>query len=188
MHYPEKDIIRLDGCDILTYGIVAGDRVRVLHGNSDRIHINKVYTVSSIKKHVTSSYYSSTVRIKNGYTHNGGALHKACVRFVGIDGTFVLTTTNGHLLYEKESSMNCLAIEQDRPTYVREFIEITNAEKGSERSYVGEFIEFKNLTAAKTYCSNQISASIRKSNTYRMFAIFQEKNVARAMKPEIEFA
>jgi hypothetical protein len=80
-----------------------------------------------------------------------------------------------------------LTIDVDRPTFVREFNETTTDGKVT-REYVGDWIQFDNLSAAQVYCSNQISDSIRGSNTYRKFSIVVEKSVAQAKKPEIEFA
>lgn len=82
---------------------------------------------------------------------------------------------------------NVLQLETNRPTFVREFIEVTKDGK-AEREYVGDWLSFDSLSAARIYCSNAISDSIRGSNTYRKFSILVGNSVAQAKKPEIEFA
>lgn len=82
---------------------------------------------------------------------------------------------------------NMLQLEPNRPTFVREFVETTVDGKVT-RDYQGEWIPFDNVSAAQVYCSNEISNSIRTTNTYRKFAILIEKAIAQAKKPEIEFA
>lgn len=78
------------------------------------------------------------------------------------------------------------AIEQDRPTFVREFKEVVVDGK-TAREYIGDWKEFKNMSGAKTYTSTEITTAIRAKNDYRKFAIFQEKHVSQAKQPEIEF-
>lgn len=90
--------------------------------------------------------------------------------------------------FEKvEAIMNTMQIEMDRPTFAQEFTE-TTVDGKAVRSYIGEPIPFDNYNSATVYTSNEISNSIRKDNTYRKFAIFVEKSIAQAKKPEIEFA
>ena len=86
-----------------------------------------------------------------------------------------------------EKRNNVLAIETNRPTLVVEVKEIV--ENGTAVfKEVGEPVVLDSLSSARVYASNEISESIRKDNTYRQFRIYQEHSIARAKKPEIEFA
>jgi hypothetical protein len=95
--------------------------------------------------------------------------------------------SSSNFVIAQKGTNKVLMIETNRPTFVREFNEIVKDGK-TTREYVGEYVPFDNLSAAQTYCSNEISNSIRTTNTYRKFVILQEKAVAQAKKPEIEFA
>ena len=142
------------------------------------MRLNDSGVVQEIKP---GSYYGHVVAGEYGYAVS--AYHAK----IKIDGTWY-SMTNFKVTKKKDRTDNMVAmIEEDRPTYVREFKMVTTEDGTAEREYIGEQLSFKNMSAAKVYASNQISESIRKENTYRRFSILQEKFVAEAKQPEIEF-
>lgn len=86
-----------------------------------------------------------------------------------------------------EKSMNQLALESNEPCIVQE-IKDTVVYGKTVTTNVGDPIEMENMSAARIYTTNEITTSIREKNEYRQFAIYQRKHIARAKKPEIEFA
>ena len=84
---------------------------------------------------------------------------------------------------------NTIMIESNDPVFVQEFTEVLK-DGETVRENIGDVIPMKNIAAARTYTSNEISNSIREKNIYRQFEIykFQRLAIARAKKPEIEFA
>jgi hypothetical protein len=90
------------------------------------------------------------------------------------------------VIHTKGMSTSMLALEADRPTFVREFKEVVVDGK-TVREYIGEWLPFNNMSAAKVHTTNEITSAIRAKNDYRKFAIFQEKHVSQAKQPEIEF-
>jgi hypothetical protein len=104
---------------------------------------------------------------------------------IKVVGSNTMYLSNNFKKVEKDNNM--MMIEADRPTFVREFVDTTK-DGSAVREYVGDWLEFKNLSAARNYCSEQISNSIRNTNTYRKFSITVENSIAQAKKPEIEFA
>lgn len=79
-----------------------------------------------------------------------------------------------------------LAIDVDRPCLVQE-IQETTVDGKVVIVGVGDFTPFDSSRAANVWAAEQISNSIRTTNTYRKFRIYQEKSVAQAKKPEIEY-
>lgn len=88
--------------------------------------------------------------------------------------------------FRKTDRMPTLQIEANKPTRVIEFTE-SLVDGKMVRTEIGNEQTFDNLSAAKLYTSSEISASIRKDNEYRKFAVFQEVFVAQAKQPEVEF-
>lgn len=86
---------------------------------------------------------------------------------------------------EKMSTIH--SIEQDKPTFLREFTEVIGENGVVERQYIGDWLEFKNTSAAKLHAQGEITKSIREKNDYRKFALFSQTYVAQAKQPEIEF-
>lgn len=82
---------------------------------------------------------------------------------------------------------NVLSIESNKPTVV---VEITESLVDGKAviTEIGTPVQLDSLSAARVYTANAITESIREKNTYRQFRVYQEVFVARAKKPEIEFA
>jgi hypothetical protein len=142
-----------------------GDEASVIHvDNSGYRTSDYFYEPNSLTQRNDYCYvYEQRIKIdKSNQTYNGS-------NFIKIGGN------------------NMLALDVDRPTFVREFIEKTEDGK-VVREYIGDYLPFDNVNAAQVYCTNQISDAIRQTNTYRKFSIVVEKAVAQAKKPEIEFA
>lgn len=80
-----------------------------------------------------------------------------------------------------------LALESNRPTVVVEIVEkVVDGKTVIEE--IGTPIGMESLSAARVYTTNEISKAIREKNEYKQFRIYQEVSIARAKKPEIEFA
>ena len=103
-----------------------------------------------------------------------------------LDESISWYNSSNFMLAKKGNSNMSLQLEQDRPTFVREFKEVVKDGK-TVREYIGDWVEFQNMSAAKTFTSNEITSAIRMKNEYRKFAIFSEKHVSQAKQPEIEF-
>jgi hypothetical protein len=160
-----------------------GDSVtRITRPSSSYSQLKKgaVTTVTEIYNYVTTTHY---IRTYNSVRKNWD-YHYIYQPRVRVAGSKQIYNADNFL---KTGGNNMLALDVDRPTFVREFTENTVDGK-VVRSYIGDLISFDNLSAAQVYCSNEISNSIRKDNTYRKFSIIVEKAVAQAKKPEIEFA
>lgn len=139
--------------------------------------------------HVDVSYANSSdyvpVRTSSGTVRKEYVYEQKL--YVSKNGVPFSRAMNGSNFAKVNQMSSTLQIETNRPTFVREFTETTKDGK-VVREYVGDWVAFDNMSAAQTYCSEQITKSIREVNTYRQFSIVQEKAVARAKKPEIEFA
>jgi predicted GTPase len=89
--------------------------------------------------------------------------------------------------WKKVEKSAVLALETNRPVIVQEISE-TLVDGKATIVNVGDPIDLESLSAARVFTANEISNSIREKNVYRQFRIYQEHSIARAKKPEIEFA
>jgi len=80
-----------------------------------------------------------------------------------------------------------IALEQKKPTIV---VEITESLVDGKVviTEVGEPVLLDSASAARVYTTEAITKAIRDKNTYPQFRVYQEAFIARAKKPEIEFA
>ena len=86
-----------------------------------------------------------------------------------------------------EKTMAQLALESNDPCIVQEIKETVKDGKTVVEN-IGDPIPMDNMSAARIYTTEQITQSIREKNEYRQFYIYQRRHIARAKKPEIEFA
>lgn len=104
------------------------------------------------------------------------------------DGQIATYNSDNFIVVRKKNEMSTLQLESNRPAFVREFTEVLDENNNPKRVYIGDQKEFTSLSGARIYTEQEITKSIREDNKYRQFAIFTENSIARAKKPEIEFA
>lgn len=156
-----------------------GDTVLRLTKESSRYSVIKKGAITLVDEVIDSSATNTYITDEYG---NYVPLYEQRIK---VKGSTQVYNGSGFGPVRKKETM--LAIENDRPTFVREFIDSTFDGK-AVRTYVGDLLPFNNLSAAQNYCAEEISKSIRATNTYRKFSIVVEKAVAQAKKPEVEFA
>ena len=133
------------------------------------------YTEYQVTSIISDSYSSAYFR-KAGFNYT----FNVCRAMVYVNGRKYRANNFTSLQGVKKMT---LAIEKTTPTFVREFTDAINSSGDVERSYIGTQIEFKTLGAAKNFVSTEISNSIRTTNAYRKFAIFQEVYTAQVVLP-----
>lgn len=162
-----------------------GDTVKII--NPTIVGFGLTYTIEYIDKS-PNSYYNTRDDIAryqrkkyNGY-FEATNVKRAGIKLIGKSN--MINPKNFELV--NGANNMTLALEQNKPTFVREFREVLQNGEPT-REYIGTQVEYKTLSAAKTYVATQISDSIRQTNTYRKFAVFQEVYTAQAKQPEVEF-
>lgn len=173
-----KDGYYFDGVHYLDTDFVDGQSVTPIVNNLSNVTSGKVYTVETARR--SASLY-------NNYRVNGSYIYVYEQKLtIKDDRGFRKEVRAKNFTAAKEAPV-ALALESNRPTVVVEIVETTEGGKVVINE-IGTPVPMDSLSAARIYTANEISKAIRESNSYKQFRIYQEVAVARAKKPEIEFA
>lgn len=159
-----------------------GDMVRPIVNNLANVTLGKTYEIEDAR--ISSSLYT-TFRDEQSNAYQYAYEQKLVIKD---DRGFRKEVRSKNFTPSKEAPVSSiLAIETNRPTVVVEIVEkVVDGKTVIEE--IGDPVGMESLSAARVYTTNAISEAIRKDNTYKQFRIYQEVSIARAKKPEIEFA
>lgn len=165
-----------------------GDQVQLSNVNAyDRYSsLWRAAKVGSYDSRMTATFIVVDVKWGGKYEYQEKSKSYENSQLVRLNATGAWFDAENFKLVKGENVSTTLAIDVDRPCLVQEIQETTVDGKAVVVG-VGDFYPFDSSRAANVWASEQISNSIRSNNVYRKFKIYQEKSVAQAKKPEIEF-
>jgi len=154
-----------------------GDIIQYTGNRSSTYEKGEQAVVRSVSRGTSDYVYMSN-------EHHRGQNRYVYTQAIYVQGSDVKRSMKN---WKKAEGKKMFALEEKKPVIVQE-IEETIVDGKAVVKNIGEPLELTSLSEARIYTTNEITKSIREQNAYRQFRIYVQDSIARAKKPEIEFA